>query len=160
MSVGMIAAVALGYWQAWRLVIPAVLGLGLVPVLAVVSHRERGPLLLRGDGVGLGDGSHYEFGSAAVDFEVLSNGVPAIRLTRDGESSRARRLMHRPYNLDFNTLLSTIDQLQTWHAQARPTTPAEINAMLTVVQPNDVPIGASVRLDVLVHAGMDDPGSA
>lgn len=45
-SAGMITAIALGYWQAWRLVIPAFGGLVLVPLLGVVSFRDRAVLCL------------------------------------------------------------------------------------------------------------------
>ncbi|MGC4960914.1 hypothetical protein [Gordonia sp. DT101] len=153
-SAGMITAIALGYWQAWRLVIPAFGGLVLVPLLGVVSFRDRGPLLVRADGVIFGNGARYEFDSAAAHFSVLSNGVPAIEFIHTtGEASRRRRVVHRPYNIDFNTMLSTFEQLQAWHSHGHRVTPAEIKALLTVTPPDDVEIGESVLIEVPVEDG-------
>ncbi|MDL9949076.1 hypothetical protein QSJ19_26585, partial [Gordonia sp. ABSL11-1] len=125
-SAGMIVAIAIGYWQAWRLVIPAFGGLVLVPLLSVVSFKERGPLLLSADGVVFGNGDCYQFDSSTISFAELSNGVPAIEFSHSvaGRSARPRRLVHRPYNVDFNSLLSTLEQLQKWHHQRRPASPA------------------------------------
>ncbi|GAA3709626.1 hypothetical protein [Gordonia hankookensis] len=152
-SAAMIIAIAIGYWQAWRLVIPAFGGLVLVPLLSVVSFKERGPLLLSADGVVFGNGDRYQFDSSAIAFTVLSNGVPAIEFTHSaaGYSTRPRRLVHRPYNVDFNSLLSTLEQLQKWHHQRRPASPAEIKGMLTVTPPDDVEVGESVQIEALVE---------
>lgn len=51
MSGGMIGAFLLGYSGAGRMLLPALMGVALVPVLLTVSYRERGPLLI--DGVAL-----------------------------------------------------------------------------------------------------------
>ncbi|MED5801226.1 hypothetical protein VX037_09340 [Gordonia sp. Z-3] len=152
MSATMIFAIALGYWQAWRLVIPAFGGLVLVPLLGVVSFKDRGPLLLSAGEVVFGNGARFALDSDAIHFVVLSNGVPAIEFTHTGGgSTRPRRLLHRPYNIDFNTLLSTLEQLQTWHRGGRPTSPAEIKAMLMVPPPAGIEVGESVQVEAVVE---------
>ncbi|MGC5258190.1 hypothetical protein ACPXCG_17745 [Gordonia sp. DT218] len=147
----MIGAFLLGYSGAGRMLLPALMGVALVPVLLTVSYRERGPLVIDDGGVEFGDGMRFDFGSTTVGFLVMSNGVPAIELkSAKVRRGRPRRLLHRPYNVDFNTMLSTIEQLQVWHAQGRWATPAEIHAMLNVSTPTDVEIGETVTLGVRV----------
>ncbi|WAC57572.1 hypothetical protein [Gordonia sp. SL306] len=151
MAGGMIGAFLLGYSDAGRMLFPALMSAALVPVLLTVSYRERGPLVIDGAGIEFGDGRRFDFESTTVGFLMMSNGVPAIELrSATLRSGRTRRLLHRPYNVDFNTMLSTIEQLQGWHAQGRWATPAEIQAMLSVSTPSDVEIGESVTIGVRV----------
>ncbi|NDZ95121.1 hypothetical protein G3I13_07015 [Streptomyces sp. SID6673] len=153
MSLSIFAAMAAGASQAWRLAIPAVLGAGIVPVLCVASYRDRGPLVISPHGIEFGNGARYAFDDAKMNVSHLSNGVPA--LTLEGEqsgSTRSTRLLTRAYNLDFDSVASTLDHLQECCADGRAVTPAEIKAMLTAAPP-DVGVGETVTITVPVGAG-------
>ncbi|NED63699.1 hypothetical protein G3I15_22465, partial [Streptomyces sp. SID10244] len=104
-SGGLFAAMATGYWQSWRLLVPAIGGVVLAVMLGVVNYRDRGPLVLRGHGVECGNGARYEFGSATIGFQELKNGVPTIAFTSpEVANGRIRRVTNRLYSIDFNTL--------------------------------------------------------
>ncbi|RPA06219.1 hypothetical protein [Gordonia sp. OPL2] len=126
---GSLAAVFLGYGDAGRMLVPSLMGAAVIPVLLFFTYRERGPLLVGPESIRFGDGMTFDFDSTTIRFMVTSNAVPAIELTSPGVSRRPRRLLHRPYGLDFNTLLSTLEQLQIWHVDGRRATPAEIQAV-------------------------------
>jgi hypothetical protein len=145
---GSLAAVFLGYDDAGRMLVPSLMGAAVIPVLLFFTYRERGPLLIGPESIRFGDGMTFDFGSTTIRFMVMSNAVPTIELTSPGVRRRPRRLLHRLYGLDFNTLLSTLEHLQTWRADGRRATPAEIQAMLLVQPPADVGVDESVELSV------------
>lgn len=147
---GSLAAVFLRYDDAGRMFVPSLMGAAVIPVLLFFTYRERGPLLIGPDSIRFGNGMTFDFDSTTIRFMVMSNAVPAIELTSPGVSRRPRRLLHRLYGLDFNTLLSTLEQLQTWHAAGRRASPAEIQAMLLVQPPAGVGVDEGVELSVRV----------
>ncbi|MDL9949077.1 hypothetical protein QSJ19_26590, partial [Gordonia sp. ABSL11-1] len=120
-----VVAMATGSAQDWRLVISAVAFGCVAPILGFASYRDRGPLTLSSTGITFGNGARYTFGDDTIEHHDLSNKVPAVICVsaRDGVT-RSTRLLARPYDLDFNTLMSTIEQLQTWHRDGRTASPA------------------------------------
>ncbi|NDZ92871.1 hypothetical protein G3I13_19690 [Streptomyces sp. SID6673] len=155
-AVATVALMATGVAQDWRLVISAAGFACVAPILGVASYRDRGPLTVSSTDITFGNGMRYAFNGATISYRELSNGVPAVfcESARDGVK-RSTRLLARPYDLDFNTLMSTLEQLQAWHRQGRSTTSVEIRAMLTVIPPGNVELGESVQLEVLVEDGSE-----
>ncbi|GAA3717579.1 hypothetical protein [Gordonia hankookensis] len=152
-SVAMFTLMATGASQAWRLVIPALAAASVAPILGVASYRDRGPLVISSEGVTFGNGARYVFGDATIVFRELSNGVPSVTFeSMDSGVHRSTRLLTRPYNLDFDSVMSTLDHLQECCADGRAVTAAEIEAMLTAAPP-DVGVGETVTITVPVGAG-------
>lgn len=151
-AVATIALIATGASQDWRLVISAVGFACVAPILGLASYRDRGPMTISSTDITFGNGTRYSFGEDKISYRELSNGVPAVicESVRDG-TKRSTRLLARPYDLDFNTLLSTIEQLEAWHREGRPTSPAEIKAMLMVPPPAGIEVGESVQAEAVVE---------
>ncbi|MBD1319771.1 hypothetical protein [Gordonia hankookensis] len=153
-TVTMVVEIAAGASQSWRLVIPAIAGVAVTPYLVVLAYRDRGPLRISAQGVELGNGAVFEYRSTCIEFVELNSGVPAVRLTSDIEApTRSARIISRGYNIDFNSLLSTLEQLKVWDSQSRCVSSAAIAAMLTADLPKGVGLGESVELTVPVGGG-------
>lgn len=153
LSASSFVSMGLGVPQAWRLVIPAVLCAGIVPVLLTGCFRDRGPLRISPARVLFGNGRTYDFANVDMRFQELSNGVPALIFSGPEGKAQSTRLLARAYNLDFSSLMSALEQLQVWDRQGRIVTPAAIKAMLTVTPPRDVEVGDTVQLTVAVASG-------
>lgn len=155
-AVATVVAMATGSAQDWRLVISAAAFGCVAPILGFASYRDRGPLTLSSRGITFGNGARYTFGDDTIEHHDLSNKVPAVicESARDGVKT-STRLLARPYDLDFNTLMSTLEQLQTWHRDGRVASPAEIKAMLTVTPPDNVDVGQSVQIEALVEDDLE-----
>lgn len=133
--------------------VSAVAGASVLPVLGVAGYRYRGPLTVSSSGITFGNGARHAFGDATIVVRVLSNGVPAVIFTTIHQGAQQEsRLLARPYHLDFNSLMSTIEQLQAWHNDGFYTAPAEIAAMLTVSAPDGVETGHNIQITVPVPA--------
>ncbi|MGC5255900.1 hypothetical protein ACPXCG_06070 [Gordonia sp. DT218] len=148
MTVGVVGQVAVGATQAWRialLAVPTLLGAALTAVLA---YKYRGPLTLTATAVRSGSGRSVDIGTARIDFVSVEQGAPSIKLTP--ASGRPLVVSPVPYNVDFDSLLSTIEQLRTWNEQGRNTSPAEIEAMVSATPPDGLEVGESIALTVSV----------
>lgn len=153
MTVAALVQIVAGGLDDWRLVAGAVLGGIGVPALLRVAHRDRGPLVISCDRVELGNGACFTFETSHFGFVELSNGVPVVMLTTESTAEpRPSRLFARGYNVDFNSLLSTLKQLQEWSSREVPVSSAQIKAMLLAVPPADVEVGDVVQMTVQVKA--------
>lgn len=148
MSIGICGQMVLGSWQVWRLGVVLPVAILATVFLATMAFKFRGPLRVSSVGVTFGNGSHFPFESSSVTMTKGAQGVPAIVLSSNGGHKRPVPLAPRQYNLDFNTLLSTLSQLQEWNMQGNNSTPAEIKAMLTATPPGGVEVGDTVQLTV------------
>ena len=141
-----------GPLQINRLTIAVFFGLLAIAILVVVLFRERGPVALCSDSVVFGNGRVCDFARIHLEVQIQSNQVPVLLLhdLGEGQARKPARLLGTAYQLNFNSLASTVIQLQKWCLDGRKTSSAEIMAMLTVDPPVGVEIGESVQLTIPV----------
>ncbi|GAA3717573.1 hypothetical protein [Gordonia hankookensis] len=151
MTGGIVGQVVVGATQSWRIAILAVPALVGVVLTAVLAYRYRGPLKVTATTVTSGSGHAVALDTAVIDFVRVEHGAPSIRLTPP--TGKVLLVASVPYNIDFDTMLSTFEQLRSWNSQGRITSPAEIEAMLRAARPEGIAVGESVELTVPVGGG-------
>lgn len=150
-----VAEILVGDVQAWRELFVAILAGVLMTLSLRGAYRFRGPLRVSAHRVSLGDGRHFDLATDSIGIITPKQGVPGISITDSrNASSEPANIAPPPYNLDFDTMLSTFEQLQRWTTDGITASPADIHAMLTVTPPVGLAVGESVELTIPVD---EDP---
>lgn len=122
-----------------------------IPYLGRIVYRMRGPLTITANHVRFGNGVQFEWATTRVECVVLKTGEPVVGLYDDAATPPNAQMVSRPYNLDFNTMMSAVAQLKAWKSEGRGATPEEIKAMLLTPVPDPLPpVGEAVDVVVSV----------
>ncbi|GGB36974.1 hypothetical protein [Gordonia jinhuaensis] len=142
-----------------RILFASVLSGGLAVFFGLCSFMTRGPVRISASQVRLPGRKPMKWEDSFIGYDPpgRSAGAIAVHLKNNPKPHRLRmfdylRFGTSAYNLDFNTVVSTLAQLRTWQREGITPSPDQIRAMLLTPAPDPLPaVGKSVEVPIDVR---------